>query len=42
VYFYFFVFNASFWSPSLGTDDFENLQEFDEQDFVQQAGEQGK
>jgi hypothetical protein len=31
-----------FLSLSLGADDFENLQEFDEQDFEQQAGEQGK
>jgi hypothetical protein len=33
-----FVRIACFWSLLLGTDDFENLHEFDEQDFEQQAG----
>jgi hypothetical protein len=34
---------ACFWSLSLGTNDFANLQELDFQDFEQQpAGEQGK
>jgi hypothetical protein len=32
-----------FWSLSLGSKDFENLQELDFQDFEQQsAGEQGR
>jgi hypothetical protein len=34
---------ACFWSLSLGTNDFGNLQELDFQDFDQQpTGEQGK
>jgi hypothetical protein len=39
---YLFACIAYFQSLSLGTNDFENLQELDEQDFEQQAGEQGK
>jgi hypothetical protein len=34
---------ACFWSPSLGANNFVNLQELDFQDFEQQpTGEQGK
>jgi hypothetical protein len=40
---YLVVCIACFQSLSLGTDDFVNLQEFDEQDFEQQlVGEKGK
>jgi hypothetical protein len=41
VYYLFII--ACFRSQSLGTNDFENLQELDFQDFEQQpVGEQGK
>jgi hypothetical protein len=39
---YLFSCIACIWSLSLGANDIENLQELDEQDFGQQAGEQGK
>jgi hypothetical protein len=42
LFIYLFVYIIHFWSPSLGVDDFENLQELDKQDFEQQAGEKGK
>jgi hypothetical protein len=42
VYYLFFVRIAYFQSLSLAADDFENLQEFGEQDFEQQARQQGK
>jgi hypothetical protein len=41
LFIYLFIF-ACFRSPSIGADDFENLQELDSQDFEQQAGQQGK
>jgi hypothetical protein len=31
-----------FWSLSLDVIDFDNLQDLEDQDFEQQAGEQGK
>jgi hypothetical protein len=41
LFIYLFIF-ACFRSPSIGADDFENLQKLDSQDFEQQAGQQGK
>jgi hypothetical protein len=42
-YLYLFAHISYFWSLSLGTDNFENLEELDEQEFEQQpVGEQGK
>jgi hypothetical protein len=39
---YLFICITYFRSLLLGTDDFKNLQEFDEQDFEQEAGQQDK
>jgi hypothetical protein len=41
-YFYLLTCIAYFQSLSLGVDDFENLKELKDQEFEQQAGNQGK